>query len=405
MANTINNYVKNKVRNVIRTENQGLKQELSQELINAAKRLDTQMNYFDRYYFAATLDQFSNINLWWVDEVKSSNNGIEITGWAIVPYSRQKDIAFTINNVLFDEIRYPICYPELAKIYYFKPNSAMCGFHCKKYARGTQLTINDNLLICNIVDKKTLKPLEEYYKIHCKAENFDDLPMPDDSNLARIGAKNLQHYRSVGLDKFMRLQDALKKYANKTYSDMERILDWGCGCGEVLRYFNNFSNVEVNGADIDSVNIEWCKRNLDFAKFYQVPLNPPTDLETGYFDLIIGISVLTHLRENDQSDWLAELSRISRNGAIILMSIHGNGGVAFRNELFDFNKLLSWQEKGFLSIGVDNAIDAINDKEYYTTSFQTDWYIKKQWAKYFQILDVIPSYIGHFQDLVVMQKI
>lgn len=186
---------------------------------------------------------------------------------------------------------------------------------------------------------------------------------------------------------------------------MGRILDWGCGCGQVLRYFNKFTNVEVNGADIDGINIEWCKKNLGFAKFYQVPLTPPTDFATGYFDLIFGISVLTHLRENDQSDWLAELSRISKKGAIVFMSVHGNGGVAFRNELFDFKKLISWQEKGFLAIGVDSAIDAINDKEYYTTSFQTDWYIKKQWAKYFQILDVIPAYIGHFQDLVVMQKI
>jgi hypothetical protein len=103
---------------------------------------------------------------------------------------------------------------------------------------------------------------------------------------------------------------------------------------------------------------------------------------------------------------LAELSRISNKGAIVLLSVHGNGGVAFRNELFDFNKLMSWQEKGFLAIGVDNAInDSINDKEYYTTSFQTDWYIKQQWGKYFQVLDVIPSYIGHFQDLVVLKKV
>jgi len=275
-----------------------------------------------------------------------------------------------------------------------------------KYTKGTKLIKDDNQLICNIIDKKTLIPLEGYYNIHSEVKKLDDLPMPDDINLARIGAQNLQHYKSVGFDKFMRLQEVLSKYTNKSFSDMGRILDWGCGCGQVLRYFNRYNNVEVNGADIDSVNIKWCESNLDFAKFYQVPPKPPTDFTTGYFDLIFGISVVTHLRENDQSDWLAELSRISKKGAIVLLSVHGNGGVAFRNELFDINKLLSWQEKGFLAIGVDSAInDSINDKEYYTTSFQTDWYIKKEWAKYFQIIDVIPSYIGHFQDLVVMQKV
>ena len=392
MKNTVKNYVKSKLRDQIRLYDQEI-------------RFNNQANYSDSYYLAATLDQLSNINLWWA-EIKFSDDRIETNGWAIVPYNMQNNVAFTVNNVLFDEIKYPIYNPGLAKIYYFKPNSAMCGFNCVKYTKGTKLIKDDNQLICNIIDKKTLIPLEGYYNIHSEVKKLDDLPMPDDINLARIGAQNLQHYKSVGFDKFMRLQEVLSKYTNKSFSDMGRILDWGCGCGQVLRYFNRYNNVEVNGADIDSVNIKWCESNLDFAKFYQVPPKPPTDFTTGYFDLIFGISVVTHLRENDQSDWLAELSRISKKGAIVLLSVHGNGGVAFRNELFDINKLLSWQEKGFLAIGVDSAInDSINDKEYYTTSFQTDWYIKKQWAKYFQIIDVIPSYIGHFQDLVVMQKV
>ena len=392
MKNTVKNYVKSKLRDQIRLYDQEI-------------RFNNQANYSDSYYLAATLDQLSNINLWWA-EIKFSDDRIETNGWAIVPYNMQNNVAFTVNNVLFDEIKYPIYNPGLAKIYYFKPNSAMCGFNCVKYTKGTKLIKDDNQLICNIIDKKTLIPLEGYYNIHSEVKKLDDLPMPDDINLARIGAQNLQHYKSVGFDKFMRLQEVLSKYTNKSFSDMGRILDWGCGCGQVLRYFNRYNNVEVNGADIDSVNIKWCESNLDFAKFYQVPPKPPTDFTTGYFDLIFGISVVTHLRENDQSDWLAELSRISKKGAIVLLSVHGNGGVAFRNELFDINKLLSWQEKGFLAIGVDSAInDSINDKEYYTTSFQTDWYIKKEWAKYFQIIDVIPSYIGHFQDLVVMQKV
>lgn len=214
MKDAISNIVKNKLRDVICFHNQ--------------------VTCVDMYYLAATLDQLSNINLWWVDEVKILNDSIEISGWAIVPYSRHNNVAFTVNNVLFDEIKYPICNPGLAKIYYFKPNSAMCGFNCIKYTKGTNLITNDNLLICGIVDKKTLVPLDGYYNIHSQIENMDDLPMPNDKNLVRIGAQSLQHYKSVGFDKFMRLQEVLKQYVNKTYSDMERILDWGCGCGQVL---------------------------------------------------------------------------------------------------------------------------------------------------------------------------
>jgi 2-polyprenyl-3-methyl-5-hydroxy-6-metoxy-1,4-benzoquinol methylase len=395
MKNRILNYFKYRIRNVVRDE---------------IHKYDGGENIFDRikcsdsYYLASTLDQLADINLWWAD-IKFSDDLIKFNGWAIVPTSMQKNVAFTVNNVLCDDIDYPVCSPGLGRIYYFKPNSAMCGFNCVKSIKGNRFIKKDNHIIFNIVDKRTLLPLEGYSNIHSEPGELDTLPVPDDSNLARIGAKDLLQYKTVGFGQLMRLQEALVKYTNKSYADFGRILDWGCGCGRILRYFNRYNNVEVHGVDIDSVNINWCKSNLSFANFQQVPLTPPTNYSDGYFDLIIGISVVTHLRETDQSAWLAELSRITREGGLILLSTHGNGGVAFRNELFDINKLFSWQEKGFLTIGVDNAInDSIDDKEYYTTSFQTERYIKKEWAKYFHIIDVIPSFIGHFQDLVVMQK-
>jgi SAM-dependent methyltransferase len=355
---------------------------------------------------AAQLNQLPNANLWWIDEAMVVSDGsIEISGWAIIPHDRRDNVAFTVNGMLFDEIKYPIFNPGLEKKYYFMRDSGMCGFRCIKHTNGTESVIKDNLLVCRIVDKETMVPFERYYGIHSQIGNMDDLPIPSDKHMIRIGAGSAQHYRMVGFDQFMRLQEALQKYANRTYGDTKRVLDWGCGCARVLRYFIRYKNIEVNGADIDSVNIEWCEHNLPFARFHQVPLSPPTAFADEYFDLIFGISVLTHLREQDQSAWLAELSRISGRGGIVMLSVHGNGGVAFRNELFSTDSFSEWQKKGFVAIGVDSVIDSINDKEYYTTSFQTDWYIRNEWSKYFEIVDIIPSYIGHFQDLVIMRKV
>ena len=133
MKNTVKNYVKSKLRDQIRLYDQEI-------------RFNNQANYSDSYYLAATLDQLSNINLWWA-EIKFSDDRIETNGWAIVPYNMQNNVAFTVNNVLFDEIKYPIYNPGLAKIYYFKPNSAMCGFNCVKYTKGTKLIKDDNQLI------------------------------------------------------------------------------------------------------------------------------------------------------------------------------------------------------------------------------------------------------------------
>jgi 2-polyprenyl-3-methyl-5-hydroxy-6-metoxy-1,4-benzoquinol methylase len=398
MLNGVKDYLRKKLRNQIRLYDQEERDH------RGMAHMSGQTDACFSYYLSSTLDRLASNNLWWA-EIKVYPDRIEANGWAILPPELQNNVAFTINNELVDETNFPICNPGLAKIYYFKPNSAMCGFKCVKLSGGTELTKAGNLLSCQIVDKRTLSPLDGFYPVHSEVDELDSLPWPDDSNMARIGAQNLQHYKSVGFDKFMRLEEALEKYEHKTFADTNKVLDWGCGCGEVLRYLNRYSNIEVHGADIDPINIEWCEKHLPFAKYHLVPLLPTTELPAEYYDVIFGISVVTHLREDDQSAWLAELARISKKGGLVLLSVHGDAGVAFRNELFNYDKLLRWQEKGFLVAGVDNAIgDMLDDKEYYTTSFQTDWYIKQEWSKYFEVVDIIPAYIGHFQDLVVLKK-
>ena len=49
---------------------------------------------------------------------------------------------------------------------------------------------------------------------------------------------------------------------------------------------------------------------------------PPTKFEDGAFDAILAISVFTHLDQDLQNAWLAELKRIARPGGIVLASVH-----------------------------------------------------------------------------------
>ncbi len=364
------------------------------------------MDNHNSYYLNVTLGELAKGNLWWVDSIALRNNRLYVDGWAIAPNGKHGDVSFMVNGIQFEEVRYPICKPGFAKLYYFIPNSAMSGFSCVLSEENTARLLQDKVIAVSIVDTLTLVQVDGYHSVNFRNDFIckDSLPVPDDANLLRIGAQSIDHYRNVGFDKFIRLENALLKYSSKSFGDMRRVLDWGCGCGQVLRYFEAYKNVDVHGADIDTVNIQWCENNLSFAKFHHVPLNPPTQFADKDFDLIFGISVLTHLREADQNVWLSELSRITNNDGIVLLSVHGNGGVAFRNELFDFDKLLEWQVEGFIALGVDPVIDSISDKEFYTTSFQTDWYINENWSKYFDVIAVMPSYIGHFQDLVVLRK-
>ena len=105
-------------------------------------------------------------------------------------------------------------------------------------------------------------------------------------------------------------------------SDLRAILDFGCGCGRVLRHWADLS-ADVHGCDYNPVLIEWCRRQLPFAQFETNDLEPPLPYATDSFDLIYALSVFTHLPEPLHSAWVAELARVLRPNGHLVISTHG----------------------------------------------------------------------------------
>ena len=54
------------------------------------------------------------------------------------------------------------------------------------------------------------------------------------------------------------------------------VLDFGCGCGRVLRHLRQFERVRIHGTDSNPGAIAWCDQYLDFAEFGTNRLEPPT---------------------------------------------------------------------------------------------------------------------------------
>jgi SAM-dependent methyltransferase len=101
------------------------------------------------------------------------------------------------------------------------------------------------------------------------------------------------------------------------------VLDFGCGCGRVTRYWLG-TGTRVAGSDLNEDAVEWCRRNLPFARFELNGLAPPLAFDDGAFDLVYGLSVFTHLPEELQVAWLHELSRVLRPGGRLLLTTHGD---------------------------------------------------------------------------------
>jgi len=182
------------------------------------------------------------------------------------------------------------------------------------------------------------------------------------------------------------------------------ILDFGCGCGRTLRYFAAaVPGARLSGADIDRENLDWCRRNFPEFNFSHNDQLPPMDFPDNQFDLIIGVSVFTHLPQDLQNVWLAELRRVSRKGALLLLSVH-NGKFAAKRLAPELHNRL--EADGFLYLvpGTGRSkLDGLPD--YYQLAFHTRPYINRHWGKYFEIIDIIDDGIGGIQDAVLLKCI
>jgi len=106
---------------------------------------------------------------------------------------------------------------------------------------------------------------------------------------------------------------------------LDGVLDFGCGCGRVVRQWRGLEG--VHGSDYNSELVAWCRANLP-GRFEVNAVEPPLPFEDGSFDLVYSLSVFTHLPEPTQEAWLEELHRVSRR--FVLLSAHGD---AYRERL------------------------------------------------------------------------
>lgn len=111
---------------------------------------------------------------------------------------------------------------------------------------------------------------------------------------------------------------------------MERILDFGCGCGRVLRHLAETPGPALYGADVNGAAARWCARHLPLAGALENRLAPPLELPAEHFDLIYAFSVFTHLPPALAEAWIDELGRVLRRGGVLVLSTHGD---AYRDQL------------------------------------------------------------------------
>jgi SAM-dependent methyltransferase len=175
------------------------------------------------------------------------------------------------------------------------------------------------------------------------------------------------------------------------------LLDFGCGCGRVLRHWSGLAGPEIYGSDYNQRLASWCSANLPFVTASVNELAPPLRYADAQFGLVYAISVFTHLPHDLERAWIDELSRIVAPGGLLLVTTHGDSYAdrldADERATYDAGEaVVRWP-----SVAGSNLC----------TTFHPDSYIRERLAPDLDLLEHTPDggTVGsRQQDLVVLRK-
>jgi 2-polyprenyl-3-methyl-5-hydroxy-6-metoxy-1,4-benzoquinol methylase len=209
-----------------------------------------------------------------------------------------------------------------------------------------------------------------------------------------------------GYTDMCQIERAIRLHANRDFDGIHRVLDWGCGCGRLTYHLGSLPGILASGIDMDFVNIKWASQNIRTADFSTAALDPPLPFEDETFDLIIGLSVFTHLTEADQFAWLEEHRRILKQGGILAATVHGTTSLkcgGLRKLVNDYRAL---EVQGICDSRIANKFkDLLKDRPtYYRQTRHRPDYVRHQWGRYFDIVGVEPGGAAGQQDLVIAAK-
>jgi SAM-dependent methyltransferase len=239
---------------------------------------------------------------------------------------------------------------------------------------------------------------------HKMSEGLGQIPVPDcDLVYATQDVRDSKAYQ----DSIIPGIYTLKRYLTDCGIDLgtvSSLLDFGCGTGRLLVgwYLDNPGR-DLHGCDINGELIRWAKANLPGKIIWNhTALSPPLPYASKSLDLVLAVSVFTHLSSSSQQSWVEEFKRVLNPGGYVLITLHGEAYV----RLTRAKKLKKFLEAGYIEdVSRDegsNSCAAFHGYEFVESLFDE-----------FQIVGYFPrgnthngaalSRVAAFQDVYVLK--
>ena len=200
------------------------------------------------------------------------------------------------------------------------------------------------------------------------------------------------HYFNVGLDALSKIRSL---WGNRT--GPVRILDFGAGYGRGSRFLPYFfPEAQISVSEVKKQAMSFQAREFGFRSIHH---SESAGSFTGQdFNLIIAISVFSHLPAASSQKWLQKLWSVLEPGGILIFTYYNTDKLSLPHEDYQF---ISQSEDG----GMPWVSDRIEDSSLYGSAFYSESHIT---AVIMEATGVEPEIIRGFsgdQDAAVLRKI
>jgi len=196
-------------------------------------------------------------------------------------------------------------------------------------------------------------------------------------------------------------------------STRQRVLDFGCSSGRVVRVLApTHPSVEWHACDPDRPAINWAAANLPGAQFFTSAVEPPLPFPDDHFDFVYAFSIWTHYSEPAALRWLDEMRRIIAVGGHLLLTASGFGSVGVHAGEWG-----NWPAELVADVATGLYADGHKfvggyGKELSLATATRDWgeaFFTSEWladhaCPSWAILDYEPGHVENHQDLYVLER-
>ncbi len=243
--------------------------------------------------------------------------------------------------------------------------------------------------------------------------------LPPDELRMIVAAREDEIFLWTGFVDLTTILDQFAVHQRLPESDGWDVLDFGCGCGRLTRFFEAAPlGWRAHGAEVNAAHVEWCRRALRSVDSRHNGPAPPLSFDAGSMDLAFSVSVFSHLSGVAATAWLADLARILRPGGILVATTHGENVLntiqtsAPHQEMFRMTpeeaRLVSerLRSEGMVYLPYDaDVLDMANAGDDYGNAFVSREFVGSDWpGTDFELCAFLPAGLRGWQDMVVLRR-